>query len=351
VDGRSCVGEIHVRQAGEKKEGDGMSKLMDEVIDKMTMHHFSRKTVKAYSAKIRDYVIFIKAKQREDLFETANIERYLTYLATVRRVSASSQNQAFYAILFLYREVLKIQIGNVQSLRANEGKRLPAVLNKIDTWRVLNCVHGEPFHLISQLLYGAGMRLGEVQQLRIKDIDFSSFIITVRAGKGDKDRTVPLPRTLEKPLMDQIGIARNLYNIDIQRGMPGVSVPNALDVKYPNIGSEWGWFWVFPAENYSTDPISKIYRRHHIYETGIQRAVKAARLESGVAGHVTPHTFRHCFATHLLQDGYSIRVVQELLGHKDVKTTMIYTHIMMPGGEAGVVSPLDKMPVEDIIRS
>jgi len=327
-----------------------MAKLMDEVMDKMKTMHLARKTIKAYSAKIHEYVVFTGAKQRDDLNDISKVEKYLTHLATVRRVSASTQNQAFYAVLFLYREVLKIEVGRVSSLRAQEGKRLPAVLSKVDTSRVLNCIHGEPYHLFSQLLYGSGMRLSEVQQLRIKDIDFSSYVIMVRAGKGDKDRTVPLPRTLEKPLRDQIGIARNLFNIDMQRGMPGVYVPNALSVKYPNIGSEWGWFWVFPAENYSTDPDTKIYRRHHIYETGIQRAVKAARLEAGVAGHVTPHTFRHCFATHLLQDGYNIRVVQELLGHKDVKTTMIYTHIMMPGGQAGVVSPLDKMPVEDIIR-
>jgi integron integrase len=325
-------------------------KLMDEVVEKMKTMHLSRKTVKAYSAKIREYVVFTGAKQRDDLNDVKQIEKYLTHLAVARRVSASSQNQAFYAVLFLYREVLKIEVGAVRSLRAQEGKRLPSVLNKVDTMRVLNCVHGDPYHLIAQLLYGSGMRLSEVQQLRIKDIDFSGYTIMVRAGKGDKDRTVPLPRSLEKPLRDQIGIAQNLHNIDVQRGMPGVYVPNALSVKYPNIGTEWGWFWVFPAENYSTDPETKIYRRHHIYETGIQRAVKAARLEAGVAGHVTPHTFRHCFATHLLQDGYNIRVVQELLGHKDVKTTMIYTHIMMPGGQAGVVSPLDKMLVEDVIR-
>jgi integron integrase len=337
--------------SGMNGRGDAMAKLMDEVVDKMKMLHLARKTVKAYSAKIREYVIFTGAKKRSDLNDIAKIERYVTHLATVRHASASSQNQALYAVLFLYREVLKIEIGNLHSLRAHEGRRMPAVLSKADTRRVLNGVHGDPYHLISQLLYGSGMRLSEVQQLRIKDIDFSSYVIMVRAGKGDKDRTVPLPKTLEKPLMDQIGIARNLYNIDAQRGMPAVYVPNALSVKYPNIGTEWGWFWVFPAENYSTDPETKIYRRHHIYESGIQRAVKAARLESGVAGHVTPHTFRHCFATHLLQDGYNIRVVQELLGHKDVKTTMIYTHIMMPGGQAGIVSPLDKMPVEDVIRS
>lgn len=324
-------------------------KMMDEVVDTMVMLHLSRRTVKTYCGKIRDYIHFIKAKQRSDLDDVKQIEKYITHLAVERRVSATTQNQAYYAVMFLYREVLRIETGNIQSLRAKEGKRLPIVLSKMDTRKVLNCVHGDPYHLISQLLYGAGMRLGEVQKLRIKDIDFENFIIMVRGGKGDKDRTVPLPRKLEKPMRDQMEIARHLYNIDIQRGMPGVFVPNALDKKYPNIGSEWGWFWVFPAENYSTDPETKIYRRHYIYETGIQRSIKAARIEAGVYVHVTPHTFRHCFATHLLQDGYSIRVIQELLGHEDVKTTMIYTHIALPAGEAGITSPLDKMFPADVI--
>ena len=328
-----------------------MSKLMDEVIDRMVTQHKSRRTVKAYCSKIREYIYFTRAQQRQDLNDISRIEKYLTHLAVERNVSATTQNQAFYAVLFLYREVLRVDVGNVKSLRAKEGKRLPVVLTKGDTKRVLNCVHGESYHLIVQLLYGAGLRLSEVQKLRIKDVDFESYMLFVRGAKGDKDRTVPLPRMLEKPMRDQMEIARRLYEIDVQRGMPGVFVPNALDRKYPNIGTEWGWFWVFPAENYSTDPETKIYRRHHIYETGIQRAVKAARKESGIAEHVTPHTLRHCFATHMLMDGYSIRVVQELLGHEHVETTMIYTHCMLPAGEAGIVSPLDKMFLADVIRS
>lgn len=328
-----------------------MAKLMEEVLDKMIMQHKSRRTIKAYCSKIREYVHFTGARQRADLSNTSQIEKYLTHLAVERRVSAVTQNQAFYAVLFLYRDVLKIDVGNVNSLRAKEGERLPVVLTKADTRRVLDCVHGDPYHLIVQLLYGSGLRLSEAQKLRIKDVNFESYILFVRGAKGDKDRTVPLPRFLEKPLRDQMAISRRLWEIDIQRAMPGVFVPNALDVKYPNVGTEWGWFWVFPAENYSTDPETKIYRRHHIYETGIQRAVKAARKEAGIASHVTPHTFRHCCATHMLQDGYSIRVVQELLGHKDVRTTMIYTHCMLPAGEAGIVSPLDKMFLTDVIRS
>jgi integron integrase len=307
--------------------------------------------VKAYAGKIRDYIRFTKAQKRDDLSDTSMVEKYLTYLATQRNIGARTQNQAYYAVKFLYRQVLKIEFDETNSLRAKEGKCLPVVLSKADTKRVLNCVHGEPYHLISQLLYGAGLRLSEAQRLRIKDVNFESHLLFIRGAKGDKDRTVPLPRMLDKPMRDQMEIARRLHEIDVQRGMPGVAMPNALNIKYPNEGTKFGWFWVFPAENYSTDPETKIYRRHHIYETGIQRAIKAARNEAGIAEHVTPHTFRHCCATHMLQDGYSIRVVQELLGHEDVKTTMIYTHCMLPAGEAGIVSPLDKMFQSDVIQS
>ena len=325
-------------------------KIMDEVQAKMQIKHLSRKTQKAYYSKIREYIRFSGAGKRDDLNDTGYIEKYLTHLATFRRVSASTQNQAFYAVLFLYREILKIEVGNVQALRAPESKRIPVVLSKADTFRVLDCVEGETCNLIARLLYGSGLRLNEALQLRIKDLDFGNYIIIVRCGKGDKDRTVPMPHSLVKQLMDQLGIAQSFHKIDTQRGMPGVYVPNALDVKYPNIGTEWGWFWVFPAENYSTDPETKIHRRHHIHETGVQRAVKYALRKSGIVGSVTPHTFRHCFATHLLQDGYNIRVVQELLGHKDVKTTMIYTHIMLPAGQAGIVSPLDNVPAGNLIQ-
>lgn len=326
-----------------------MAKLMEEVAEAMSREHKAKRTAKTYSSRIVDFVHFTGAQKREDLHDPVWIEKYITMLAHRRNVSAKTQNQALYAVAFLYRQVLKINV-DVRSLRVREPDRIPVVLNKADTKRVLDCVHGDPYHLITQLLYGSGLRLSEAQMLRIKDVDFEKYILFIRGAKGDKDRTVPLPRFLEKPLRDQMEIARCLYEIDIQRGMPGVFVPNALDRKYPNIGTEWGWFWVFPAENYSTDPETKIYRRHHVYESGIQRAVHAARKESKVAAHVTPHTFRHCFATHLLMDGYSIRVVQELLGHKDVKTTMIYTHCMLPAGEAGIVSPLDKMFLADVIQ-
>jgi integron integrase len=215
---------------------------------------------------------------------------------------------------------------------------------------VLDAIGDQVFGLMARLLYGAGLRLQECQQLRIKDIDFGSAIIMVRGGKGNKDRSVPLPRMLIKPLMDQMNVARNLYNIDRQRGMPGVFVPDALAVKYPNIGCEWGWFWVFPAQSYSVDPVSKIRRRHHQHESGLQRAIRAAALKAGMVQRVAPHTFRHCFATHLLWRGYDIRTVQELMGHESIKTTMVYLHLLNPGGWKGVESPLDNVPVEDVIR-
>lgn len=325
-------------------------KLMDEVRDALALDHKSPRTVKTYSERIRDFVRWTKAAKREDLLDATLLKKYLAHLATDRHVGAVSQNQALYAVRFLYEKVFGMTIPDAQGLRVKETKRIPVVLTKEEVKRVLYCVHGEPYQLIAQLLYGAGLRLSEAQKLRIKDVNFESRILFIRGAKGDKDRTVPLPRYLEKPLRDQMGIARHFWEIDVQKGMPGVAMPNALDRKYPNEGTQFGWFWVFPGENYSTDKATNIYRRHHIYESGIQRAVANARKEAGIYAHVTPHTFRHSFATHLLQDGYSIRVVQELLGHEDVKTTMIYTHCMLPAGEAGVVSPLDKMFPADVIQ-
>ena len=313
------------------------------------MKHYSRKTEKAYVEWSRRYILFHNKKHPREMGK-AEIEAYVNHLANVRHVSASTQNQCLCALLFLYREILGIEIGYVDGIRAKEGKHLPTVLNYEDTARVLNGVEGETFNLMARLLYGAGLRLQECQQLRIKDIDFGMGTIVVRGGKGNKDRTVPLPKTLIKPLMDQMNVARQFWNIDRQRGMPGVYIPDALDVKYPNLGCEWGWFWVFPAQNYSVDPASKIRRRHHQHESELQRAIRAAAIKAGVTKRVSPHTFRHCFASHLLWKGYDIRTVQDLMGHKSIKTTMVYLHILHPGGWKGVESPLDNMPVENVIR-
>jgi len=316
-------------------------KLLEQIADKIRMKHYSRKTLTAYVGWSKKFILFHRKRHPREM-GTEKIGDYLNYLANVERVCASTQNQCLYAILFMYREVLGIQIGDVNFLRAKEGNRLPTVLNRDETAKVLDNIEGDPCHLMARFLYGAGLRLHECQSLRIKDIDFGLMTITVHAGKGDKDRTVPLPRTLVKTLMDQMNISRQYWNIDRQRGMPGVYVPGALDRKYPNIGCEWGWFWVFPAENYSIDPETKIRRRHHQYESGLQRAIRSASIRAGINKRVSPHTFRHCYATHLLLAGYDIRTVAELMGHNDIKTTMIYLHILQPGG-AGVESPLDKL--------
>ncbi|NUQ86779.1 MAG: integron integrase [Anaerolineales bacterium] len=312
--------------------------------DKITALHYSPKTGAAYVEWARRFILFHNKRHPREM-GAAEVEAFVNHLANDRRVSASTQNQAFHAVKFLYTHVLKIELPAINLLRAKQGKHLPVVLNPEDTLRVLDEVEGEPFNLMARLLYGAGLRLRECLTLRVKDIDFGNSIITVRGGKGNKDRTVPLPRTLVKPLMDQLGICRNLWNIDRQRGMPGVYVPDALDVKYPNLGCEFGWFWVFPAQGYSTDPATKIRRRHHQHESELQRRIHAASKRAGVVQRVSPHVFRHCFATHLLLGGYDIRTVQDLMGHNDVKTTMIYTHVTMPGGWKHVVSPLDNAPM------
>ncbi len=324
------------------------SQLLDSLREKIRMKNYSRKTADAYVTWSRRYILFYNKKHPREMGK-AEIEAYLSYLANSCKVSASTQNQCFHALHFLYREVLGISLAHVDGLRAKESKRLPVVLSREDVRKVLDAVEGEMFNVMARLMYGAGLRLQECQSLRFKDLEFSTSIITVRGGKGDKDRTVPLPKSLIKPLMDQMSIARKLHEIDVQRGMPGVYVPNALERKYPNIGSDLGWFWIFPAQNYSIDPETKIRLRHHQHESEIQRAVRAAGIKAGILQRVSPHVFRHSFATHLLWAGYDVRTVQELMGHKDIKTTMVYLHIFNPGSWAGVESPLDKMPVESLI--
>ena len=318
-------------------------KLLDQLRERIVSKHYSRKTAVAYVQWSRRYILFHNKRHPAEMGKP-ELQAYMDYLANTAPVAASTQNQAMHAILFLYREILGMEIHGIESMRAKEPKRLPTVLSREDTAKVLNEVDGDPFNLMARLLYGCGLRLQECQGLRIKDIDFGLMTVTVRGGKGDKDRTVPLPHILVKPLMDQMGIARHLWSIDQQRGMPGVYVPGGLERKYPNIGLDWGWFWVFPASNYSVDPETKIRRRHHQYESGLQRAIRAAAIKAGVTKRVSPHTFRHCYATHLLWAGYDIRTVQELMGHNDIKTTMVYLHILHPGG-VGVESPLDKLDV------
>jgi integron integrase len=323
-------------------------KLLEQLADKIGEKHYSNGTNKVYVQWARKFILFHNKRHPREM-GLKEVEQYLTYLANTSHVSASTQNQALEAIKFMYRELLNIPTDTWNFLRAKQGVHLPTVLNREDVRKVLDAVDGEKFNLMARLLYGAGLRLKECQALRFKDVDFSAMIIMVRGGKGQKDRSVPLPRTLVKPLMDQMAIARRLHETDVQLGMPGVYVPDALNRKYPNIGQDLGWFWVFPAQNYSVDPVSKIRRRHYQHESELQRAVRAAGIKAGVLNRVSPHTFRHSFATHLLWAGYDIRTVQDLMGHENVKTTMVYLHILNPGSWKGVESPLDKMTAENVI--
>jgi len=277
--------------------------------------------------------------------DEAEIGRFLSSLASEAHVSASTQNQALNALLFLYREVLGKDIGYVNGVvRAKKPRRLPVVLTKEEVKRVLHCLSDTPW-LMAMLLYGAGLRLLECCRLRVKDIDFSQHQIVVRAGKGNKDRYTMLPTAAKEPLLRHLHVVKGQHQKDLRRGLGGVALPSALERKYTHAGKEWGWQWVFPASSHYTDRITGEQRRHHLHESVLQRAFKEARLKSGIAKPASCHTLRHSFATHLLEDGYDIRTVQELLGHKDVSTTMIYTHVLNRGGR-GVHSPADRLGLE-----
>ncbi len=257
------------------------------------------------------------------------------------KVSASTQNQAKSAILFLYREVLEIQLPWLDNVtQAKAPKRLPVVLTVGEVQAVLSRLSGT-HALIASLLYGGGMRLMEAVRLRVKDVDFARHEILVREGKGFKDRVTMLPESVTALLKAHLAKVKALHDEDVAQGYGDVYLPFALDKKYPNAGLEWGWQYIFPSKNRSVDPRSGKTRRHHVDEKGVQRAVKQAVRDAGLVKPATPHTLRHSFATHLLQSGYDIRTVQELLGHSDVSTTMIYTHVLNKGGK-GVVSPLDR---------
>ena len=270
----------------------------------------------------------------------AELEAFLTHLAVEGRVAASTQNQALSALLFLYREVLAINLPWLDNVvRAKTPQRLPVVLTRQEVVSVLDGMSGV-YGLMARLLYGTGMRLMECVRLRVKDVDFEQAEILIRDGKGAKDRVTMLPQSLVEALRAHLKIRQRLYEEDRAKGMASVYLPDALDRKYPNAAVDWAWQYIFNSGSYSIDPRSGAERRHHIDEKLLQRAVKKAVVASGIAKLATPHTFRHSFATHLLQSGYDIRTVQELLGHADVQTTMIYTHVLNRGGR-GVVSPLD----------
>jgi integron integrase len=314
-------------------------KLLDQVRDKIRVKHYSIRTETQYVQWIKRFILFQGKRHPKDM-GAAEVEVFLTHLAVEGGVSASTQNQALSALLFLYREVLGIELPWLDDVvRAKKPQRLPSVLNA-PRWRWC-WSDGWCYGLMARLLYGTGMRLMECCRLRVKDIDFGQHEILVRDGKGGKDRVTMLPDTLVRTLQEYLAKRRRLYEDDLGKGMAEVFLPDALARKYPNAAHEWAWQYVFPSGSYSVDPRSGRERRHHIDEKLLQRAMKKAVTTSGITKLATPHTLRHSFATHLLEGGYDIRTVQELLGHSDVSTTMIYTHVLNKGGR-GVVSPLDR---------
>ena len=318
-------------------------KLLVQVSDRLRVKHYSIRTEQAYTNWIKRFIVFNKTLQGEfrhpDEMGAAEVQAFLTHLAVDKNVAASTQNQALSALLFLYREVLDIELAPVDVVWAQKPKRLPTVLTREQARAIIAALSGDS-QLVTRLLYGSGLRLLEALRLRVKDLDFDYRQIVVRDGKGEQDRVTMLPQSLVEPLRQHLHRVKLLHLRDLEQGHGDVYLPYALDRKYPNANQEWAWQWVFPARSLSQDPRSGAIRRHHLGESGPQRAIRQAAKLAGIDKPVSPHTFRHSFATHLLESGYDIRTVQELLGHKDVKTTMIYTHVLNKGGLA-VRSPLD----------
>jgi len=314
-------------------------KLLDQLRAEIRVRHYSFRTEQAYVDWVRRFILFHNKRHPKEM-GAGEVRDFLSHLAVDRNVSSSTQNQAKSALLFLYRGVLKMELPWLDEvIAAKTPKRLPVVLTQVETRQLLGAMSGT-MGLMTSLLYGTGMRLMEGLRLRVKDVEFSRREIIVREGKGNKDRVTVLPENLLLPLKAHLEKVKALHERDLAEGFGEVFLPDALAVKYPSAPKAWGWQFVFPSPVRSTDPRSGIERRHHVYETSVQRAVREAARLAGIHKPVTPHVLRHSFATHLLQAGYDIRTVQELLGHKDVATTMIYTHVLNRGGR-GVVSPLD----------
>jgi integron integrase len=314
--------------------------LLSAVRDLLRSRHYALRTEEAYVDWIVRYIRFHRPRHPRELGSQA-IAAFLTHLAVEGQVAAATQNQARCALLFLYRDVLGIDVEAPQEIvPAKTPRRLPTVLSRAEVQAVLRELEGT-HRLMAQLLYGSGLRLLECVRLRVKDIESERRQLTIRDGKGAKDRVTMLPDRLVAPLGEHLQRVRRMHEEDLERGAGAVYLPTALERKFPSASTEWGWQYVFPAERLSVDPRSGVRRRHHMSESGLQKAVRRAVLASGVQKPASCHTFRHSFATHLLEGGYDIRTVQELLGHADVRTTMIYTHVLNRGGR-GVRSPLDE---------
>lgn len=316
-------------------------KLLDQVRHRLRTRQYSLRTEQSYLNWIKRFILFHHKQHPRDM-NTPEIEAYLTHLAVSEQVAASTQNQALAALLFLYKEVLQIELTQpVDAIRAKTPERLPVVMDRTEVSRLIKHLP-EQYRLMAKLMYGSGLRLMECVRLRVKDIDFARHQIIIRRGKGNKDRDTILPDSLIPNLKRQLRYAKTLHVNDLEQGFGQVYLPHALERKFLNANREWPWQYVFPASNRALDPRNNTIRRHHINPTGLQKAVKRAAYAAGLSKPVSCHTFRHSFATHLLEDGYDIRTVQELLGHKDVSTTMIYTHVLKRGGLA-VQSPIDRL--------
>ncbi len=316
-----------------------MSQLLDQMSSALRARHYSRRTEEAYCLWARRFVRFHGLRHPADMAEP-EINAFLTHLAVEEHVSAATQTQALSALLFLYRRVLGREVGELSDLiRANKPRRLPVVLTREEVKALLAGLAGDRW-LMASLMYGSGLRLMECLRLRVLDLEPARAEILVRSGKGDKDRVTMLPNSLKPALKAQLTRARALHRRDLDEGWGHVPLPGALARKYPSAPADWRWQWVFPQQRRWRDPESGQEGRHHVHETVVQRAVKEAVAGAGIAKHASCHTLRHSFATHLLEAGYDIRTIQELLGHKDVRTTMIYTHVLNRGGQ-GVRSPMD----------
>jgi integron integrase len=314
-------------------------KLLDQVRDALRLKHYSIRTEQSYVTWIRRFILFHNKRHPNEM-GCQEITAFLTYLAVNQHVAASTQNQALSALLFLYRDVLNISLDlPIAAVRARQPKRFPTVLTKDEALKVIGCLAGV-HQLMAKLLFGSGLRLMECLRLRIKDIDFAQCQIVVRDGKGAEDRVTMLPNSLMTPLQEHLLRVKRLHERDVARGCGSVYLPFALERKYPQAHRRWIWQYVFPSERLSKAPRSALMRRHHVSESSLQKAVNHAAHLAEINKRVSCHTFRHSFATQLLQQGYDIRTVQELLGHKNVQTTMIYTHVLNRG-KLAVRSPLD----------
>ncbi|NNJ70835.1 MAG: integron integrase [Kiritimatiellales bacterium] len=327
---------------GKKKfKPDSNLKLLDQVREVLRYHHYAYRTEQTYCDWIKRFLKYYEMKRHPKEMGAAEVERYLSHLATEGKVAASTQRQALNAIMFLYREVLDIELGDITPVRSKKRRKPPTVLTQKEVQQILRSMEGT-HRVMAQLLYGCGLRLMECIRLRIQDLDFGQGRIFVRGGKGGKDRTVVLPEALRAALADHVEKVKDLHGGDLREGFGEVYIPEALARKYPNACREIGWQYVFPSKGRSVDPRGGKTRRHHVKESGLQKAVKTAVCRVGITKRVGCHTLRHSYATHLLENGTNIRMVQELMGHKDVKTTEIYTHVMEKDIDA-VKSPLDAL--------